>query len=92
MKREPEGIQEEKHFDEEAEEMELNDSVQMMLLINNLLDEMGEDTVHAQDWAMLCPHQEEFLYDVFFVEDISLERALAMLRALVNSALHHDHC
>ena len=57
------------------------------------LEAREEVKVHALDWAMLCPHQERLLFDVFFVlDDVSVERAIAALRALVHSALDHDHC
>ena len=68
MQREPEEMKEEKTLSEEEEEemMELNESIKMLNIINDLLEARGEVKVHAQDWAMLCPHQEQLLFDVFF--------------------------
>ena len=94
IQRIPDEFEEGKDYDEDAEEiMNNNESLQMMNIINQLLLDRGEDQINVLDWAMLCPHQEEWVFDYFFVyEDVSADVAVAALRALLESANVEHHC
>ena len=94
MPREPEEIREpEVDLEEVEEEIEMEDSLRMMFIINELLEARGEDKVEVKDWDLLCPHQEEEIFDLFFVsEDITADNAVAALRELLQSASNTDHC
>jgi hypothetical protein len=94
IQRIPDEFEEGKDYDEDAEEiMNNNESLQMMNIINQFLLDRGEDQINVLDWAMLCPHQEERVFDYFFVyEDIPADVAVQALRALLESASVEHHC
>ena len=67
LQRIPDEYEEGKEYDEDAEEiMNNNESLQMMNIINQLLLDRGDDQINVLDWAMLCPHQEEWVFDCLF--------------------------
>ena len=79
--------------DDVEEEVEINKRTRMLLIINDLLKSRREELIIAIEFKMICPHQEDFVFFVCFeCDDIAPDRAVQVLREIVNSAVYNDHC
>ena len=92
MPRAEDDIEVEKLSDGIEEEEDLSRRDRMLVLIDKFLTDRGEEMVHALEWDMLCPCQEEVLFVIFFVDNVPADYAITALRGVLEEALKYDHC
>ena len=69
-------------------------SLQRLLQVNQMLQEVGEEKVKERDWALLCHHQELSILERFrnVQDEEDVRASITFLFETLDYAFMYKHC